>query len=120
MSFEKNLNKWRFYNVFSVKEKMLSLLGSELKHRNIYDTRLISRWSEIVGKEVADKLIPVNISIKYNKQKQILEKTLYCYTNNLLFATEFQFLKNNILNKLNAYFGDKKSVFKNIVTSILS
>ena len=120
MSFEKNLNKWRFYNVFSIKEKIFSLLGSELKHRNIYDTRLISRWSEIVGKEVADKLIPVNISIKYNKQKQILEKTLYCQTSDLLFATEFQFLKQNMLNKLNAYFGESKNLFKEIKVKVLS
>ena len=115
MSFEKNLNKWRFYNVFSIKEKMFSLLGSELKHRNIYDTRLISRWNEIVGEKYATKLTPINVSIKSSKDKKLLEKTLYCQTSDLQFATEFQFLKQEILNKLNAYFGEERSVFKNIV-----
>lgn len=101
-----------YYHTFSIGDCLLSNIEYEYKKRNFYDTRLLLRWNEIIGK-LAEKMSPIKIVFS-GIENNIIQKTLYCITQDRMFATEFTFYKNDILDKLNFYFGNEKTIFKDI------
>ena len=106
----------RYYNVFSISEKIFSLNEKEIKRRNFNDARILTHWQNIVGEEFADKLHPKQIKI-VGTDGRLLQKILYCFSENRHFANEFSFYKKDILERLNLYFGDKKEVFVDVKIS---
>ncbi len=107
------MTTWRYYNTFSISEKICSLNEKELKKRNFHDARILIHWKDIVGKEFAKKLHPKQIKI-VGTDNQLLQKILYCFSNDRHFANEFAFHKKDILERLNLYFGGKKEIFVDI------
>ena len=107
---------WRYYNTFSISEKICSLNEKELKKRNFHDARILMHWQDIVGDEFANKLHPKQIKI-VGTDNQLLQKILYCFSDDRHFANEFVFHKKDLLERLNLYFGDKKEVFVDLKIS---
>ena len=101
-----------YYHTFAIGECLLSNIEYECKKRNFYDTRLLSRWHEIIG-TFAERISPIKIVFS-GIENNVIQKTLYCITKDRLFATEFTFYKKDILEKLNFYFGNEKTIFKDI------
>lgn len=102
----------KYYHTFSIGECLLSNIDYECKKRNFYNISLLSRWNEIIG-ELAQKMSPMKIAFSGVKDN-VIQKTLYCITQDRMFATEFTFYKKDILEKLNVYFGNEKTIFKDI------
>lgn len=113
------IQKKRYYGTYSLKEKVLSSLDSEINKRKFFNIKIITNWKDVVGEEFFDKLKPCNVVINKNIKTNILEKILYCQTENRQFLNEFLFYKNNILQKINFYFGEEKSVFIDIKLKLI-
>ena len=107
---------WRYYNTFSISEKICLLNEKELKRRNFNDVRIITNWQEIVGEEFSGKLFPKQIKI-IGENNKIPQKILYCSTPDRRFANEFAFYKKDILERINFYFGNKKEIFVDVKIS---
>ena len=101
-----------YYHTFSIGECLLSNIEYEYKKRNFYDTRVLLRWHEIIG-NFAEKISPTKIVFS-GIENNVVQKTLYCTTQDRLFATEFTFYKKDMLEKLNFYFGNQRTIFKDI------
>ena len=110
------MSAWRYYNTFSISEKICSLNEKELKKRNFNDARILTHWKDIVGDKFANKLHPKQIKI-VGTDKQLLQKILYCFSEDRHFANEFSFYKKDVLERLNLYFGDRKEVFVDVKIS---
>ena len=104
----------RYYNVFSIKEKIKLAMNREMNKRNLFDNRLVDNWRDIVGDAFCEKIVPQKILFKSMKTNGITGKILYCLAVDKLFLTEFPFYKNDILEKLNLYFGTTKTKFIDI------
>jgi hypothetical protein len=113
---QSTVSAWRYYNAFSISEKICSLNEKELKKRNFHDARILTHWQDIVGDEFANKLRPKQIKI-VGTDGRLLQKILYCFSENRHFANEFSFYKKDLLERLNLYFGDKKEVFVDVKIS---
>lgn len=114
------IKKKRYYGTYSLKEKVLSSFNNEINKRNFFNIKIITHWRNIVGDEFFDKLTPCNIVMKkVIDNKNILAKILYCQTKDRQFANEFLFYKNDILQKINFYFGEEKSVFVDIKLKLI-
>ena len=113
---QSTVSTWRYYNTFSISEKICSLNEKELKKRNFHDARILTHWQDSVGDEFANKLHPKQIKIVGTDNK-FVQKILYCFTDDRRFANEFSFHKKDLLERLNLYFGDKKEVFVDIKIS---
>ena len=107
------VSSWRYYNIFSISEKICLLNEKELKRRNFNDVRIITNWQEIVGEEFSGKLFPKQIKI-IGENNKISQKILYCSTPDRRFANEFAFYKKDILDRLNIHFGGKRCVFVDV------
>ncbi len=110
------MSAWRYYNTFSISEKICLLNEKELKRRNFNDVRIITNWQEIVGEEFSGKLFPKQIKI-IGENNKIPQKILYCSTPDRRFANEFAFYKKDILERINFYFGNKKEIFVDVKIS---
>jgi hypothetical protein len=106
--------RWRYYNVFSIKEKIKSSMNAEMNRRNFFDDRLINNWKDIVGNAFCEKIVPQKIVFKSVKTNSITGKILYCLAVDKSFLIEFPFYKNDILERLNLYFGTTKTRFVDI------
>ena len=106
--------KNNYYNIYSICDFILSSIEKETKKRNFFDSKILIHWRDIF-EEFADKIKPDKIIFNgENKNKTgdtIITKTLYLSTQDRQFATEFIFYKQQLLDKLNTYFGNEKSVF---------
>jgi hypothetical protein len=112
--------KYRFYNTYSLKEKLIELLKPELRRRNI-DERLLLNWKYIFNdSDFVDKMTPYKIIYKNIDENSLIQKILYVCTEDSKFATEFLFYKHQLLEKLNQYFGNEKSLFKDIKIKIIN
>lgn len=69
----------------------LGLLKTYLKYKLIYS------WGEIVGKDIAKYIIPQEINFS----------VLYVYTYSSVWANSFQYLKLDIIKKINKFLGYK-------------
>ncbi len=113
------IQKKRYYGTYSLKEKVLSSFNDEINKRKFFNIKIITNWKNIVGDEFFDKLKPCNITFKKTINNNLLEKILYCQTIDRQFLNEFLFYKNNILQKINFYFGEEKSVFIDIKLKLI-
>jgi len=111
--------KNRFYNTFSIGEKMLSGFKYDLKTRNFHDDRLLLNWNYIVD-EYAKRITPCKIIFSGLDTNNILQKTLYVSTNDRGFMAEFIFHKQRLLEMLNNYFGCSKSKFVDIKLKLVN
>ena len=108
----------RYYGTFSLKEKVLSGLDREKKKRNLYDERLITNWADIVG-EYAVNMVPCKIIFDGHDDMGRFKKILFCSTSNRQFSVEFVFYKKQIIDMLNVYFGDHKSIFSDVKLKVI-
>ena len=108
----------RYYGDFSLKEKLILSLNKERKKRNLHDERLIIHWRDIVG-EYADNMMPCKIIFDGKDDCFRVKKILICSTINRQFAVEFIFHKKKIIDMLNFYFGNAKSVFSDIKLKVI-
>ena len=108
----------RFYNTFSIGEKLLSSIQFDAKRRNFYDDRILLNWKYIF-ENFAQFCQPCKIVFS-GINNDIIQKVLYITTNDRKFATEFMFYKHQLLERLNTYFGTEKSRFVDIKMKILS
>ncbi|MEN9782223.1 MAG: hypothetical protein RL208_373 [Pseudomonadota bacterium] len=99
------MKRERYYNVFQFGEIANEMMTSVLKERKIYDKRLIINWSFIVGDDFST-LMPLFLT--YNNNGRIL----YVGTKEMRFVAHFPYIKNNIIEKVNLYFGytDKERI----------
>ena len=102
-----------FYNVKSIGEKLSNSFEFEMKRRNFHDIRLLTNWNYIFG-DLSKKLQPCKISFSGVDKNNCLKKILYVSTQDRGFVVEFIFYKQQILDKLNQYFGTNKSIFTDI------
>lgn len=107
-----------FYNIQSIGEKLSNSFEFEMKHRNFYDMRLLTNWNYIFG-NLSCKLQPCKVLFSGIDQNNRIKKILYASTQDRQFLIEFIFHKQKMLEKLNQYFGDKKSVFIDIKLKII-
>ena len=112
------MSRGRFYNTFSVGEKLISGLDYNLKTRNFYDERLLTQWNYVFG-EYAKKIAPCKIIFAGLDKDNLLQKILYISTNDRNLAVEFVFYKDTLLKMLNNYFGCVKSRFTDIKLTLL-
>lgn len=87
----------------SIKE----VVSNEVKNsKNMMETVLKSNWSEIVGKALSGKSMPYFIK----------DRTLYISVENSAWTQQMQFLKNDIINKINQFLNGayiSELIFKN-------
>ena len=95
----------RYYNVFHFGEIANEMMTGVLKERKIYDKRLVMNWSFIAGVEFA-ALTP--LFLIYHKDGRVL----YTGSKEMRFVAHFPYLKNNLIEKINTYFGyqDKEKI----------
>lgn len=105
--------KKTFYNISSLGDVMMNFFKPELKRRNFHDDRLLLNWTYIFD-EFAEKMQPDKIMFKGTDENGVMQKVLYVFTNDRKFATEFVFFKQQLLERINQYFGTEKSFFKDI------
>lgn len=105
--------KKTFYNINLLRDVVMNFFGSELRRRNFYDDRLLLNWNYIFD-EFAEKMQPDKIVFKGVDENGAMRKVLYVFTNDRKFATEFVFFKQQLLERINQYFGTEKSIFKDI------
>ncbi len=106
-----------YYNIHPLSETLINTLSVELKKRNI-DERLILNWKYIFD-DFACKMSPYKILFKGIDKDNLVQKVLYVSTEDRKFASEFLFYKNQFLEKLNQYFGKKKTYFKDIRIKVI-
>jgi hypothetical protein len=80
-------------------------LTSHFKKRGFVETRLISQWDRIIGKELSGRCFPIKISThtKHNKTSY----TLVVEITDSAAAVELTYLEPIILEKIATYFGFK-------------
>lgn len=105
--------KKTFYNINLLADVVMNFFEPELRRRNFYDDRLLLNWTYIFD-EFAEKMQPDKIVFKGVDKNGAIKKVLYVFTNDRKFATEFVFFKQQLLERINQYFGTEKSVFKDI------
>lgn len=108
----------RYYNAYSLCEKIFSSMKFNATCRNFHDDRIIFHWKDIFG-EFADKMQPCNIVFSGIDSNNITKKVLYVSTFDRAFASEFIFYKKQLIDKLNIYFGTEKSIFVDIKVKTL-
>ena len=114
------MNKKRYYGIFSLRDKLLSSIDGESKKRHFYNDNILLFWNDIVGKEYVNKIFPCYVSYGATRNKNITTKTLYCGTKDRVFLSEFIFHRKSILDRLNLYFGEDKSMFEDIKLKLIS
>ena len=101
---------------------MLSSIVSDTKKRNFFDERILTHWKDIF-EDYATKIKPDKIIFNGSeiakKKDNIVCKTLYISTDDRQFASEFIFYKQQLLDKLNAYFGTEKSIFTDLKLKVI-
>lgn len=109
----------KFYNIYSLGEKIINSHQHELKQRNFHDKRLLLNWKYIFGNK-SDEMQPCKITFNGIDENGLTKKILYISTKNRQFASEFMFHKKQLLTDLNQYFGTEKSFFKDIKLNIIN
>ena len=109
---------YKYYGDFSLKEKIISGINKEQRKRHLYDERLIMYWRDIVG-EYANKMTPCRITFDGNDGLGRVRKILLCDTTDRQFSVEFIFYKKKIIDMLNLYFGDTKSIFSDVKLKVV-
>ena len=109
---------YKYYCDFSLKEKIISCINKEQRKRHLYDERLIMYWRDIVG-EYANKMTPCRITFDGNDDVGRVRKILLCNTTDRQFSVEFIFYKKKIIDMLNLYFGDTKTIFSDIKLKVI-
>ena len=75
---------------------------SLLKKNGYYYSEIISKWNFLVGKDISNSCFPKSIKMSQENKNGTL--TLYVERGNEMIA---EYSKNEIINKINSYFGYK-------------
>ena len=89
-----------------ISEAIPRIAGQVFSKKYIMLGRLVTRWADVVGKDLADKAQPVKINYRKRKGQEKAEASLDIATS-AADATLLHYRKDLILERINAIFGDR-------------